>query len=95
MSVLDRLKSVSSAAEELTKDKPKIVLKENTCLVAEGYASVKLFGEDSMILEFEEFDLHIEGTNLYIESFSPMKLILWGNIESLTYSSGKVSWEEL
>ena len=95
MSFLENLKKVSSTAEELTQEIPKIAILSHNYLTAENYTCVKLFGENGMILGFEEFDLYIDGKNLCIECFSPARIKLCGSIEKLTYASNKVYAEEV
>ena len=94
MSLLENIKKGSITTEELFTDQPKIVIVSDNFLTAENYTCIKLFGENAMILAFEDFDLYIEGKNLFIESFSPARIALWGSIKSLSYASKKISVEE-
>ena len=85
MSIFDKLKTISSFADELTKDEPNVVVRGDYSVFCENYKSVRLFREDCIIIEFKDYVLNISGSSLVIGYFTPAALSLTGKISHMEY----------
>ena len=85
MSLFEKFKFFSELTDELTKEKPTITITSNNALFCENYLSVKLFREDCIVIEFEDYDITISGNRLSIGYFTPASLSLSGNIKHMDY----------
>lgn len=96
MSVLSKIKDITESVEALAKEKAVVTITGDFHVIIENYKSLKLFGEDKMLVELDGFDLLVAGAKLVIEFFSPSRLILTGVIKNISYlSDGSGTWEEL
>jgi sporulation protein YqfC len=96
MSVVDKFKSMTDSVSQFTKEEPKVTIERDTKMIIESYKSLKLFSDNEMLVELENYNILVIGTDLIIEFFSPARLILKGKIKSATYMSyGEIPKEEL
>ena len=88
MSVINKIRELTSDMEELAKEKPVITLISDTRLLAENYNSIKLFESEQIILNLGRNDLIVNGSNLVIDYFSSAKLMVRGTFSSISFLSG-------
>ncbi len=87
MSIFEKLKTISDVTDELTKEKPTVTVTGDYGVICESYKSVRLFREDCIVIEFEDYDINISGTGLSIGFFTPAMLSLSGKIKHMEYIS--------
>ncbi len=85
MSVLNKIKEVTQDIERLAKEKSKVTLIENSVMLVENYSQVKLFTENKLLLELDYNYLLVCGSSLVIEFFSPSRIVMEGEIKSISY----------
>lgn len=85
MSVLNKIKALTENAESMAKEKPVVTITSDCLMVVENYNSIRLFGEDRVLVELNGFELDIVGIGLVIEFFSPSRIMLRGKIRGLSY----------
>lgn len=85
MSVLNKIKTLTESAQSMAKEKPVVTITSDYCLVVENYKSIRLFGDDRVLVELDGFELDIVGIELIIEFFSPSRIMVRGKIRGLSY----------
>lgn len=94
MSVLNKIKEITENAENLAKEKPVVTITSDSHMLIENYISLKLFTDDKLLVEMDDFDLYVCGARLVIDFFSPSRLMLRGEIRSMTYLSESMTLTE-
>lgn len=94
MSVLNKIKEITENAENLAKEKSVVTITSDSHMLIENYISLKLFTDDKLLVEMDDFDLYVSGAGLVIDFFSPSRLMLRGEIRSIAYLSESVTLTE-
>lgn len=94
MSVLKKIKEVTEDMERLAKEKPQVTITSDSVMLVENYKSIKMFTEDKLLLDLEDFYMYVCGSKLVIKFFSPSRLIVCGAIRSISYVEDSMSISE-
>lgn len=89
MSVINKIRELTSTIEEIAKEKPVVTLISDNRLLAENYSSLKLFESGQIILNMGKTDLVVSGKEMSIDFFSSARLIVSGTFNSVCYLSGE------
>ena len=85
MSVLNKIKEITEDIRNLGTEELQVTIVSDSVVIVENYKSIKFFTDEKLLLETKDFFIYICGVTLAVKFFSPSRIILEGNIKSISY----------
>ncbi len=94
MSVLNKIREVTEDIERLSREKLTITVTSDCAMIVENYKSVKFFTDEKLLLEAKDLYIYICGSKLEMKFFSSSRIVVTGNIKSISYLEDGMSISE-